>query len=862
MKKRVLSMLLCIAMLMSTVAMLSGCKKDNAGKVDAFVIMTENLDGLFNPFYSTSANDGTIVAMTQISMIGASYENGEISVAYGENEAVAAKDYAIVTNDDGTVSYYFVLKNGIKFSDGHPLTMEDVLFNYYVYLDPVYTGSNTMYSTDIVGLTEYRTQQALSGSGSGDQAINSSASKAAKNRLLELINLFQAEKKKPGVTDISIADMKEIIKNHNDKLSAGYKAAISNNPAEVTYENLLADYEHAMELFKAELTRDYASAQESFTDEPYKSRPEFQNPIFKFMCMEGYVNIEYGKTDGKTDRTKIEKLTASYNEQAIDTMEKAIEHVFNDNITTKLDQVLTYWATAGELETEFTAQAKEVLLHAGMTADGLKIKNISGIVSLGHTDMAGQKITVNGTEYTIASAHDEFGAPTNANEHDILKVTIKGVDPKAIWNFSLTIAPQHYYGDNEQYPVDIVNNKFGVGFASFKFMSDVIQSPKNIKLPMGAGSYKCSDINNSDNPKAEDFYKDNVVYFKANSNFETVGEQINNAKIEKVRYQVVSSNNAINALKEGTVHYISPQMTTLNYSELTKMESSGFKKMSTDQLGYGYIGINAKHVNNMYLRRAIMCAMNTSLAIGYYEAGTASQVMWNMSKVSWAYPKGEDENYNGKDYPQSGSFSEETAVANIQKYMQLAKVAAGDKQLKLTFTIAGSTLQDHPTYAVFRDAAALLNSLGWDVQVVCDTQALTKIATGSLQVWAAAWGSALDPDMYQVYHKDSNATSTKAWGYDYLLTSGSSEERKILDDMAGLIEAARETDDQTVRSELYKNAMGYILDLAVELPVYQRDVLYAYNANVLKAESMPSQDELNPYSSPLDRIWEIEFAAN
>ena len=80
--------------------------------------------------------------------------------------------------------------------------------------------------------------------------------------------------------------------------------------------------------------------------------------------------------------------------------------------------------------------------------------------------------------------------------------------------------------------------------------------------------------------------------------------------------------------------------------------------------------------------------------------------------------------------------------------------------------------------------------------------------------------------------------------------------------MAGLIEAARETDDQAVRSKLYKDAMGYILDLAVELPVYQRDVLYAYNANVLKAESMPTQEELNPYSSPLDRIWEIEFAAN
>ena len=176
----------------------------------------------------------------------------------------------------------------------------------------------------------------------------------------------------------------------------------------------------------------------------------------------------------------------------------------------------------------------------------------------------------------------------------------------------------------------------------------------------------------------------------------------------------------------------------------------------------------------------------------------------------------------------------------------------------VTFTIAGSSLQDHPTYKVFRDAAALLNSMGWNVEVVCDTQALTKINTGALEVWAAAWSSALDPDLYQVYHKDSTATSTLAWGYNYLKTSGSAQELDILDEMSDLIDKARETNDKSVRADLYEEAMGYVLDLAVELPVYQRDVLYAYNANVIKSDSLPS--DVNPFSSPLDRIWEIEFA--
>ena len=51
--------------------------------------------------------------------------------------------------------------------------------------------------------------------------------------------------------------------------------------------------------------------------------------------------------------------------------------------------------------------------------------------------------------------------------------------------------------------------------------------------------------------------------------------------------------------------------------------------------------------------------------------------------------------------------------------------------------------------------------------------------------------------------------------------------------------------------------MGYVLDLAIELPVYQRKVLYAYNADVIDASSLP--ETINPYTSPLDKLWEIKL---
>ena len=196
MNKRIISMLLAIVMIVGCVSMLSGCKKQQEPgtttvKPDALVIMSEALDGVFNPFFSTTGADSTIVSMTQISMLTYGYENGDVVVAYGDQEAVVVKDY--ISNYDAatdTTTYTFVLKNGIKYSDGHPLTMEDVLFNLYVYLDPVYTGSSTMYSTDIVGLQDYRTQT-LGGSSNADSTISEAAANRAQDRINELINLYK-----------------------------------------------------------------------------------------------------------------------------------------------------------------------------------------------------------------------------------------------------------------------------------------------------------------------------------------------------------------------------------------------------------------------------------------------------------------------------------------------------------------------------------------------------------------------------------------------------------------------------------------------------------------------------------------------
>ena len=914
MKKRILSLILCIAMCISVVGVLASCggtKDDGSGNstsnsqggennqggtqssntgnnqggntgnnpgsnngnslpVDkgAFVIMSEELDGLFNPFYSTTGADSTIVSMTQIGMLTSKYVNGDVQVAFGENEAVVTKDFQSVYDENtDTTKYTFVLKNGIKYSDGHPLTMEDVLFNLYVYLDPVYAGSATLYSTKILGLNAYRTQRLDSDTGTdSDSQLSNQASQRATARINELVNLFRSVGKTQtqGKYYADITMMENAIKSLSEsQISSGYKTAVSAKPNDISHEDwknqILADYNRICTLYKEELEKAYNTALEAYTEAPYKNHAEFKDELFCFMASQGYVEIKYVKVNGKEDRSQIESLTKQYGDQ-INTREAAINYAYNDTISGQLDIVLAYTASAQTVVNEYVSNAKDVILHEMVGDDGsLKIDSISGIVSLGHKEGAADTVTVNGTTYKVAKEHNADGTVKNAGEYDVLEITIDGIDPKAVWNFAFAVAPQHYYGKGSKVAVDLENNKFGVEWGSFEFMTQIIQSPINISIPVGAGAYKATNRSNDDNPKDTDFYSNNIVYFKANNYFETVGEGLNNAKIEKVRYQVLSASNALPMLEAGNVHYVTPQLTDVNFTKIEELDKRGANYILTDQLGYGYIGINASKVPDINIRRAIMCAMNTKLALDYYRPGTAQRIFWPMSTVSWAYPTdgaGNPDENNERDYPVY-DYDKEEVKELIRGYMEKAGVTAGSSSLRMTFTIAGSNVQDHPTYKVFRDAAALLNELGWQVTVQADTQALTKLSTGSLTVWAAAWGSTIDPDLYQVYHKNSTATSTLAWGYPSIKTSGSREEKDILDDLSDLIEEARTTDDKADRAETYREALGLILDLAIELPVYQRSVVYVYNSNVIDPNSLP--DSYNPYSSPLDRIWELEF---
>ena len=162
---------------------------------------------------------------------------------------------------------------------------------------------------------------------------------------------------------------------------------------------------------------------------------------------------------------------------------------------------------------------------------------------------------------------------------------------------------------------------------------------------------------------------------------------------------------------------------------------------------------------------------------------------------------------------------------------------------------------------MFLNAQTILNKVGFNIKVVQSQTALSDLTTGKLTVWAAAWSSTIDPDMYQVYHKDSKATSVNNWGYPQILKNQQlyGTEYDIITELSGLIDAGRETDDQNRRKGIYRSALDMIMELAVEFPTYQRSDMYAYNSKVIDSATLTPETEVGAYNGLFSRIWEVDF---
>ena len=176
-RNRFIASLLAVAMTASLLASCggssSGKKEDQSGKQSAdaskdsgaMVFASDEFNAKFSPFFAETVSDTTVSDLVNVSLLQLDRTGSIITKGIeGEKKEYNGKEYTyhgisdldIKENSDGTVFYDFKLKDGLKFSDGEPFTIDDVIFTMYVLADPTYDGNVTFFTLPIQGMDEYR----------------------------------------------------------------------------------------------------------------------------------------------------------------------------------------------------------------------------------------------------------------------------------------------------------------------------------------------------------------------------------------------------------------------------------------------------------------------------------------------------------------------------------------------------------------------------------------------------------------------------------------------------------------------------------------------------------------------------------
>jgi peptide/nickel transport system substrate-binding protein len=148
------------------------------------------------------------------------------------------------------------------------------------------------------------------------------------------------------------------------------------------------------------------------------------------------------------------------------------------------------------------------------------------------------------------------------------------------------------------------------------------------------------------------------------------------------------------------------------------------------------------------------------------------------------------------------------------------KVTAAPEGAKMEYEvqIPADGSGDHPSFMILTLAKDALAELGINLIVTDLTNSSdlwTGLEAGQVEMWCAAWGATVDPDMYQIYYSDVANGGAQPGGSNYMY--------KIEDEeLDSMILEARESTDQEYRKAMYKACLDTIIDWACEIPVYQR----------------------------------------
>lgn len=715
-----------------------------SGSDTPLVIANDGMSEKFSPFFAESVPDQNIVDVTQISLV---YNDRSGEFIYngieGETTSYNGTDYTyygptdltITENEDGTVYYDFKLRDDLTFSDGEPVTADDIIFSFYVFCDPTYDGNASVYSLPIEGMEEYRS----------------------------------------GMSTL-----------------ASLLAAAGEDNTEFTF-----------------WTEDQQNA---FWDAVNDGGAAFAQEIVDY-CVENGVSEE-GDVAGAAAQWGFDGLAA-------DATAKDFFMAIGDK----------YGWSFTAMEAESAGSALSDLIPADVYAyategveTGDAAANISGIQKL---------------------------------DDKTVRVVLTEVSAPALQTMDIQIAPLHYYGDESQYDYD--NNQFGFT------KGDLSAIREKTTAPLGAGPYVFKS------------YENKTVYLEANESY------YKGAPVTKeLQFKETAEADKLPGVVQGTVDISDPSISKEVMAQICSENSNGEASgdvLTTalyDNNGYGYIGINSQNVKvgddpsseqSKDLRKAIATVISVyrDMVIDSYYGDAASVINYPISNTSWAAPQKSDADYevafskdvDGNPIYTDGMSDDEKYAAALDAALGFfeaagytvtdGKLTAAPAGAKLSYEvmIGGSGKGDHPSFGILTAASEALKTIGFDLTIndLADgTIMWDALNSETAEMWCAAWQATLDPDMFQIYHSEGGSANY------YAIYS---------DELDELVMEGRTNTDQAYRKAVYKEALDFIVDYVVEIPVYQRQNASVFSTQRVNVDSIPQ--DLTTFYSYLNEIEKIQM---
>lgn len=736
-----------------------------------------------SPFFHTTSYEKDIVDLTQLDSVTIDRQAMIVEDAIiGETRTFNGTSYTYtgpadvdieINGTTGNTLYTFTLRTDLKFGDGLPVSSDDLIFTLYTFLDPAYDGSNGIADLPILGLQDYQTQTTP--------------------------EIYQ----KYADLYASIYDSGEDhVWDPSDPWTLDQQYDVWNR-----LEAALAiEVEKIVNYVVSNYTEAYAEAYIGFSPEEVYANEGLQ--VAFAMKAWGFAHVD----------TTTKVMTANHSSRTWDlNYEYPTQADFAQEIRICYDD--DYRAAFPYESADGTDVYQEVkqdfILYWGPLDPEMigGIPNISGIQKLSDTTVT---------------------------------IEIEGFDPSWIYSLNIPITPLHYYGSLAKY--DYAENLFGFDF------SDLSLQHSKDDAPMGAGPYQFA-------------YKlDGVNYLGANSYYYK-GEP----KITRIRFVEDASHSLPGAIDSGSVDLAATFFNANTIAEIYAANSNGqltgdiITTSKIENLGYGYIGLNSRlvivgddpaSVASCNLRKAlstILAVHRKSANESYYGLDGASVLEYPIIHSSWASPQPGDPGYreafsvdvNGDPIYTPGMTQSQKVAAAQQAALGFFEAAgflvsngivvAPPTGAKLTYEIIvpGGGLGNHPAYSLAVAAQETLSEIGMtltindppDANVLWDA-----LDSGTQELWTAAWGSIIDPDLFQVYHSSNTFDQP----------DGTHSNHYYIQDQAldVLILQARSTDDQALRKQLYQQAFDIIMDWGVEIPNYCRNNFVLFSSQRINTSTI------------------------